>query len=53
MEERQEEECTSIAVYPIGSGPSIIPKDYDRVFNKSSMEYFGEKLYRYGQSQYC
>ena len=52
MEERQEEECTSIAAYPVGSGPSNVPEDYDHVFNKSSMGYFGDKLYRYDQSQY-
>lgn len=30
----QKEECTNIAAYPIGSGPSNVPEDYDHVFNK-------------------
>ena len=52
-EERQVEECTSIASYPAGSGPSSVPEDNDNFFGKGSMGNFCDKLLRYGQSQYC
>ena len=53
MEEREKEECTSVASYPTESGPSSAPEDYDHILNNGSMEKFGDKLSRYGQIQYC
>lgn len=44
MEERQEEGCTCVATYSAWSGLSSGLEDYDHVFSKSSMGYFGEKL---------
>ena len=53
MEERQNEECTSVASYLAESSPSSDPKDNDHVFRKGCMGKFGDKLSMYGQSQYC
>ena len=52
MEERQKEECTSVASYPAGSGPNSFLEDCDHVFSKRIMGNFGDKLSRYGQIQY-
>ena len=49
MEERQAEECISVASFLEGSGPSSVTEDYDHVFNKKSMGNFGNKLSRYGK----
>jgi len=44
LEEGQKEECTSVAAYLVGTGPSSVPRDYDHVFRKDSMGDLGDKL---------
>ena len=53
MEEREAKECTRITSYPVGSGPRSVLEDNDHVFSKGGMGVLGDKLSRYGKSQYC